>query len=381
MLIKLLFSEAGQWESIFDISAATRQYLERLPMPQMAIPILIRIFSEFLDIKRDIEEAEANWADEHPAPSPAANGSNAGGNAAGNAAGNPGDNPGGNPGRNGRRRRTNREAGATPNPCPGIYDTHHWPSTLRRTVTEFTVKRDHALAFAMFGTERWIETADRNEMSTNAQCRTDNYGIWGADKMCVQCKKCLPMIAFTGGGLCENCRLKNACEDENDHLKQVKQTATRALGFDIPPTPWELQTAQGGTHTVEEPSETDIRDITRSNFPKPEAFCKTDEEGNRANLVNSPSDLAQVLSDPEGPLVEFFTQALYLDMSEAKHGPIGRIGFKQKKHPSGQYLQLGQSARQMAGHYMYRRCLSIEEFIKTPNGLTPKNVQRIRGGF
>lgn len=369
MLTELLFSEARQWKSIFDLSTATRQYLERLPMPQMAIPILIRIFSEFLDIKRHIEEAEAKWADEHPAPSPAANGSNPGGNAGGNAR------------RNGRRRRTNREAGATPNPCPGIYDPHHWPLALRCNVTEFTVKRDHALAFAMFGTERWIETADQNEMSTNTQCRTDNYGIWGADKMCVQCEKRLPMIAFTGGSLCENCRLKNACDDENDHLKQVKKTATRALGFDIPPMPWELQTAQGGIQSVEEPPETDIRDITRSNFPKPEVFCKTDEEGNHVSLVNSPSDLAQVLSEPEGPLMDFFTQALHLDMSEAKYGPIGRIGFKQKKHPSGEYLQLGYSARQMAGHYMYRRCLSIEEFIKTPNGLTPKDVQRIRGGF
>lgn len=380
------FSEAGQWETIFDLSSAARQYLERLPMPNMAVPILIRIFSDNVDVKKDIERAEAKWATEHPAPSSAPTGGNAQGNARGN-----------------RRQRTKPEARATPNPCPGIYNPHYWPSALRRKVTEFMVKRNHALAFAMFGAERWIETADRNEMSTDTQCRTDNYGIWGVDKKCYQCEIHLPMIAFTGGGLCENCRLKNACEDEDDHLKESKKKATQALGFNTLPTAFdEPQNAQMGTQNgqmatlsvqasnqdipaeVEDDDEQSyifLHDITRSNFPKPEAFWKMDDEGKRVSLVNCPSDLARILSDPESSLVEFFLEALALDMSEAKYGPIGRIGFKQKKHPSGDHLRLGMSSRQMAGHYMYRQCLSVEDFVKRPYGLTANDVRRLRGGF
>lgn len=378
MLTHVTFAEAGQWETIFDLTSATRQYLERLPMPNMAIPILIRIFSDYMDIQKSIEQAEAKWAAQQPASIPSPPAGNAGGNARGN-----------------RQRQTNREALATPNPCPEIYDPHHWPSGLRRKVTKFMVKRNHALAFAMFGTERWIETADRNEMSTNTQCRTDNYAIWAVDKKCFQCEIRLPMIAFTGGGLCENCRLKNACEDEDDHLKQMKKNATRAFGFHTPPsTPEEPLNGQMGTQSVqvsnqgsqaapeseENQPQAGIRDITHSNFPKPEAFWREDG-GNRVSVVNCPRDLAQILSDPDGPLATFFLEALRMDMLEAKHGPIGHIGFKQKKHGSGESLELNKSSRQMAGHYMYRRSLSIEEFMKTPNGLTATDVQRFRGGF
>lgn len=365
-------------------------------MPRMAIPIVICIFSEWIEILKDIENAEAKWTYEHPSTSLLPTGSNTGG----------GTNQGPAQGHARSRRRQrpgDREAQATPNPCPGTYDPAHWSSTLRRKVTEFIVKRNHALAFAMFGTERWIETADRNEMSTNTQCRTDNYGIWGVDKSCFQCKLRLPMIAFTAGGLCENCRLENACEDEMDHLKQEKKNAVQALGFHVLPAwPDETQTAQVGASTLPASNPTaqgsnqpvqvesesdddypgiDIRGIVQSNFPKPEAFWKIDDEGNRVNLVDCPRGLTEVLSHPNGPLADFFTQALQMDMLEAKYGPIGHIGSKQEKHPSGQYLQLGQSSRQMAGHYMYRRCISIEDFIQTPDGLTPSNVRHNRGGL
>lgn len=384
---RAFFAEAGQWETIFDLTSATRQYLERLPIPNMAVPILIRIFSEWMDVKRDIEEAEAKWADEHPAPPPAATGGNAGANVGGNAQGTA----------QARTQPSDPQALSTPNPCPDLYDPHHWSHSLRLKVTRFIVKRNHALAFAMFGTKRWIETADRSEMSTNTQCRTDNYNIWAADKKCVHCKHALPNIAFTAGGVCENCRLNDECDDEKDHLKQLKKAATRALGFDNRTTwPEEDQNEQAGTQPAQvgnqvvqvtsesdddEQTEDGIHDITRSNFPQPEAFWQIDDEGSRVSPVNCPRDLTNILSDGNGPLADFFREAIKLDESEAKYGPIGHIGFKQKKHPSGEYLAPSQSVWQMAGHYMYRQCLSVEDFVKTPNGHTPTDTQRLRGGF
>lgn len=361
LLIFVFRTEAGQFETIFDLTSATRQYLELLPMPKMAIPILITIFSEYMDLQVEIEEAEAEWIDEHPAPPPVPVGGN---NAANGQANRP-------------RRRRNREAEATPNPCPGLYDPHHWQPALRRKVANFMVKRDHALAFAMFGKERWIETSDRSEMSTNTQCRTDNYGLWGADKLCVQCKTHMPLIAFTGGGHCENCRLKNACEDETDHFKQLKKKATEALGFGVQPA----QVGNQAPHADDEQRLIGVTDISQSNFPTSEAFWETDDDGNRAGPITRPGDLAFLMSNPEGPLPGFFFRALQMDNEQARYGPIGHIGFRQKKHPSGEYLQPDQSVWQMVGHYLYRQCLSVEDFTKTPEGMTPKDVLRFRGQF
>lgn len=366
-------------------------------MPFMAIPILISVFSEWMDIKRDIEKAETKWAEESPPPPPAAAGGNAGTNVGGNAQGI-------GTAQNTAQATTQPEdpqALATPNPAPGLYDPHHWSQNLRLKVTRFMVKRNHALAFAMFGTRRWIETRDQSEMSTDTQCRTDNYNIWGADKNCHDCKYVLPNIAYTAGGVCENCRLMRACNCESDHLKRFKKDATQALGFEIQPSrPEEQQNglmgtqaplagnqpAQLGNPTIQATPATDdeddsICDITRSNFPQPEAFWQIDDEGNRVSLVNLPRDLILILSNAEGPLADFFRETLTMDIMEASHALTGHIGFRQKKHPSADHLGLNQSARQMAGHYMYRQCLSVEDFIKTPNGHTPTDTQLPPGGF
>lgn len=325
-------------------------------MPHFAIPILISIFDESIGIDAEVEAAEARWKvfrEELKAFYPSQQDQQ--------------DQQDQEDQEDQEDQRVQPGGfirnGGSPDSDPRVVS--RWNKELTQKVAEFDIKFNHVLAFAMFGKARYIETWDRHEMSTDTQCRTDNYGLWAFFQQCIGCNHKLPHICFTAGAKCENCRLEDACYAEFDHLKKRKLQATRSLGFG-------------------ERFDRAVRDITESNFPQPDDFFMIDSNGNRVSRINSERDFAlEVLATTTSSLTAFYKYVISLDVIEHQVAryPIGRVGPVQKKHPDADYSPLDQSTQDMTRRYMYRRSQPVEEFMKMPHGLTPEGAKRITGGF
>lgn len=207
------------------------------------------------------------------------------------------------------------------------------------------------LAYAAFGDEDpHLQTLPDSCMSTNAGLRPTNFSKWGEEKPCSDCHIRMPCMFFPNACLCDKCRLKVACGDEDDHMKQRKKRVM----------------AQLGCGHVNEPAKA----LEETNFD----FSKLDkpDDSREAEWLQRRSNFDVILAN-DSPLHRFYDAARRMDAVD-QTGRTGRMQFEQPDHPYSGASLAHHTVRDQLYFASYRQSYPVEDVTKYRRGRNARNT-------
>lgn len=232
---------------------------------------------------------------------------------------------------------------------PEFPDPAGLPQKLRQEEAWERIRCYVLLAYAAFGDERpHLQIMADSAWSSDAPIRADNFGKWGKDVNCVRCDIRMPSMFFPTAFLCDKCRLKDACEDETDHLKLRKQRVMARLG---------------AGRTPQQPGPLEQANID---------FTKL-YDANGASRLRSHQDFDAILAAPDSVLYMFYLSARNMDTSDPT-GLKGRLQHKQPLHPYDRDHTATGTREDSINLANYRKGRTVEEFTEHKKGMHPGNM-------